>query len=229
MSAEWIERWVAASPRRSLVVRIMNQPLTATQLARRCGLSRAACSRVLSDLAHFRLARCTNPSARRSRAYELTDAARRALGKSASLPTPGVTPDELSIFGWLCYRHRAAVVQALSRPMSPSEIKRRAQQRDATLRISSGNVRAVLRLLESRGVARRVRVGRFTYPQFELTPLGSGARELLASAESAPLPDTHAKWLAEPRQDAGGARRRLAGTDDSHAVGQRWPAPDARA
>lgn len=181
-----------SSARRAAVVEHLDQPLTATQLAQRCRLSRSACSRLLSALLNNGLAVCLNPSARRSRVYELTEEGFRLRRAGQRGSIAGVSAAEAALFGWLCFRHRAGVLLVMGRHMQPPEIKRRAQARDPSLRISAGNVRAVLKLLVDRGIALRIIDGASERPLYGLTPLGRQmqARLLTASAgaSSGPSP-----------------------------------------
>lgn len=93
-------------------------------------------------------------------------------------------PDiEWEHYGWVCFRHRAAVLRALSIPASASQIKRRARERLPSIRISVGNVREVLRRFVSREIA-KIQLdlkGRRTYA---LTPRGEAIRDLLVRLEA---------------------------------------------
>ncbi len=177
--------WIDASPRRKTVLHGLAQPLTATQLAKPTGLTRAACSRVLSDLAHRGLARCLSPAARRSRVYGLTRAGKALRSHYVSdAPRRVQGPIDWPLFGWVCFRHRAAIVRALSSPMQPAEIKRRARSLDRSLRVSAGNVRDVVKLFLRRGIVSAVSLRKRAHPRYELTPVGQQLRELLISAEA---------------------------------------------
>ena len=165
------------SPQRAAVVNTLRFPMTASQLARAAGLTRAACSRVLADLARQGVASCLNPRARRSRVYALRTH-RRAVPS-------GVDWD---LFGWVSFRHRAAIVKAITTPQQPAEIRRRARWTDPTLRISASNTRDVVRLLLRRGVVSIVMVRRRGHRRYQLTPAGIRIRDLLTALDSMQSP-----------------------------------------
>lgn len=181
-----LRTWLNASPRRSLVVGHLGSPLTATHLARRTGIPRAACSRILSILSRRRLTRCLNLAARRSRLYGLTREGRSLLPPSVSSAVVSPpAPSDWSTLGWLAFRHRSAILRTLSHPMQPAEIKRRARLHDPTLRMSAGNVREVIRLMLGRGIVARIEGRKHAHPRYQLTEAGRSLRQLLLDAEGA--------------------------------------------
>ena len=181
-------QYLHQSERRRKIMLALKQPLTARQLSRRTGMSLDACSRVLNELSVYDLVRCMNPDARQSRVYWLTAQGEKTLIKlQTKLGYPHIKLEIPSIdwdlFGWVCYRHRRAVLLAITEPIQPSAIKRKARSRNLQLSMSANNVRDVIRLFKEKGVVRPVQVGRKAHLRYELTNLGRKLRELLIQAE----------------------------------------------
>ncbi len=176
------------SERRRRVIEALSQPLTALQLARKTGLSFDSCRDVVGELAGTEILRCLNPEATRSRLYWLTPQGaacqRRILSTSGHCPRrqdfPGV---DWSLYGWVCFSHRATIIKTLTKPMQPSEIKRKARSHDPGLRMSANNVRDVIRLFVAKGIVVRVHVPRKAHDQYRLTDTGEQLRTLLLGAE----------------------------------------------
>lgn len=164
---------------------VLDQPLTARQLAIRTGLRRDMCSFLLWELSVYGLARCLNPESRRSRLYWLTKRGARCVRRLGLDPDRSAsTFDHLdaSVYGRLCFSQRAAVVRALRGTMRPAEMKRRIRASNEQARISANNVRDVVASLRAWGVVRPV-LPRRGHPKYELTPAGQTCRELLLRAE----------------------------------------------
>ena len=128
-----------------------------------------------------------NPHASSSRLYALTRAGQlfQATLVGDRLPPkqydlPGV---DWESYGAVCFSHRSAVIKALTRPMSPAAIKRRALSQNAHLKMSANNVRDVLKVLLHQGVVWQVRVRKKAHPLYELTDKGKRYRDLLLQAE----------------------------------------------
>lgn len=186
MPDEGAYRWLGRSRWRKRIVLTMRQPLTAKQLARRLENDRDECSELLSELALHRMVQCLNPEANRSRVYWLTQLGVRCqerLSESEKVPwvRPRIPEIDWSLYGWICFSHRAAIVKTLVRPMQPSEIKRRARMSDPDLRMSANNVRDAMRLLLAKGIVAAVSVRGARHLRYELTGTGSILRDLLMS------------------------------------------------
>ena len=176
------------SERRKHVIEALSQPLTALHLARKTGLSFDSCRDVVCELAGVGLLRCLNPEATRSRLYWLTPLGvacqRRILSTSGLCPRRhGFPRVDWSLYGWVCFSHRAAIIKTLTRPLQPSEIKRKARSHDPGLRMSANNVRDVIRLFVARGIVVPVPVPRKAHVCYRLTDTGEQLRILLLSAE----------------------------------------------
>ena len=164
----------------------MDQPLTARQLGQRTGTDLNRCSHALRELERRALVRCLNPSAKRSRVYGLTDlgtcCVRRlhvgTFGQGSD--HPGVDWD---LYGWTCFRQRAAVLAALEHPVQASHIKRTVRLRDPAARMSANNIRDVVRLFLLRGVVCRVFTRGHVHPRYALTDTGKRIQRLLRRAE----------------------------------------------
>lgn len=188
MDDECIEQWLKPSIRRCTVLAQLTQPLTSTQLANRTDMTRVLCSFTLKELSVYTLVKCLNCVARTSRLYWLTGLgtqwhgwAREQCGLS---PCERLYPEvDWRLYGWTCYRHRAAIIKALDRPLQPSEIKRRARMLNPLIRMSANNVRNVIREFCQHGIVVPVRERGSVHPRYVLTPAGEQFRALLLAAE----------------------------------------------
>lgn len=79
----------------------------------------------------------------------------------------------------MCYRHRAAVIEAIRGQVQAAAVKRRAVARDPLLRMSANNVRDVMKHLLAAELVLKVQMKRKRHPRYELTELGRAFRELL--------------------------------------------------
>ncbi len=173
------------------VALVLAQPLTATQAAKRSGLKRSRCSEALASLKRRGLADCHNAAARQGRVYSLTakgTRVRKALDAGARLTTTDHCFETVDwvVYGRLCHRHRTAVILAMTEPLQPSIIKRRARIRNCDLRMSANNVRDVMRLFLAWGVAKPLRIRRKAHLRYELTEQGKLFQKLLQQAEVRP-------------------------------------------
>ncbi len=188
MRLDIVLRWLNQSERRIKVMLALSQPSTAKQLAHRLQLSLDACSYVFWELTRYRLLRCLNPLANRSRLYWLTrlgrDSQRLLYKKVGREPRTHAFPMvDWGLYGWICHNHRSAIIKSLTFPMQPAAIKRRAVLHDGTLRMSANNVRDVMRLFLAHDVVRPVRIRRKAHLHYELTETGQQLRQLLLAAE----------------------------------------------
>ncbi|HQP33748.1 MAG TPA: hypothetical protein PLI95_01150 [Polyangiaceae bacterium] len=194
-----VQHWLSQDERRLATLRTLTQPLTASHLAQRTQRPRSACSALLRQLASRRLVRCLNNSARRSRVYGLTLKGHACLGAMGSQNAePRRTPEvDWAIYGWICFSQRSAVLKALTEPLQPATIKRRALRHDPTLTMSANNVRDVIRLFLAKGLVSRVHRRAALHPQYALTALGRSLHELLMTADTTRIADnetrTHAR------------------------------------
>lgn len=179
--------WLELGDSRRRIIMNLHQPSTAKQLARKHSIDRDACSRTLADLKLYRLVSCLNPAARRSRLYWITRLGlrcQRALRKTCGLDAiEGNLPlIDWSLYGWICFSHRASILTAMQGTMQPPEIKRRARQLDEGLSMSVNNVRDIMRLFLARGITVSVRIRNKTHLRYELSESGKQLRELLLRA-----------------------------------------------
>lgn len=166
----------------------LTQPLTGRQLARLTGLNLDTCGLVLDEFRNAGLVTCLNPAARRSRLYWLTPLGirgQRELCRDLGLPAPEHTFPQVDwkLYGWVCFRHRAAVIRTLVRPLQPAAIKRKARFQDPTLRMSANNVRDVIRLFVAKRIVQPVREAGQPYPRYALTAQGTKLHALLLNLE----------------------------------------------
>src|SRR6185295_1034998 len=166
------------------VVVSWSQPLTAIQVARSTQWSLDASCDLLAELFAHRLLYCLNEEAHRYRLYWLTplgvQCQRRMRSRLFLAPHPHDFPRvDWRLYGEVCFSHRSAIVTALSEPLQPCEIKRRARHRDPLLRMSANHARDAIRILHEYGVVRRVPVSGKYWPRYELTARGRKLRALL--------------------------------------------------
>lgn len=182
--------WIEQSDKRKLILNSLNQPLTATHVARRTGIGRDTCLHHLWALTIRRILRCLNKDTRFNRLYGLTNLGkacqRRLRGLQSSEPNSYHEPDILwDLYSSVCYRHRAAVIESLREPMQAATVKRKARLGDSTLRMSANNARDVMRYLLKKQIARRVAVRKKKHPRYELTSLGREFQQLLLNVRAA--------------------------------------------
>lgn len=166
-----------------------DQPLTANQLATRTGLSFDTCRDVVRKLSARGVLRCLNPTARRSRLYWLTprgEQSLRQLHREKGVPLAAFAlPDvDWELYGWICYSHRAAVLRAITEPLQPATIKRRARSSNPRLRMSANNVRDIIKLFLEKGIVRPVCVRKKAHLRYEVTEAGSVLRDVLWRSSS---------------------------------------------
>lgn len=178
--------WLSRSGRRKAAIQNLTAPLTVGQLASRIGLPRQCCSKVLRELRTRGLVTCLNPSASSNRVHALTRQGVRYRSNRSSGCVSGhahhFPKTDWELYGTVCYRHRAAVIKAISSPMQPSEIKRRALTQNPHLRMSANNVRDVIKFLLKTGIVQQVRIPKKAHPRYELTTQGKHHQTLLFRA-----------------------------------------------
>jgi len=183
-----VYEWIKKEESRGKTLMVMNQPLTAKQIARTTGIPMDTCSYTIAKLTAKGLVTCLNQEARNSRLYWITELGRdcrKQLHQDKNLPykeydLPSV---DWSLYGWLCYSHRAAVIRFLTEPKQPSEIKRTLRIYKPDVKISANNIRDVVKLLLEKGIVQKVFVRKKAHPRYELTELGHKLRQLLIQSE----------------------------------------------
>lgn len=191
MQSEEVYHWLLESGRRTTILGQFDQPLTVKQISRRTSLKPRICSHVLWEMVTYQLVRCLNGRAQRSRLYWLTDrglTCQHRLRKDRGLAPfqHGFPVVDWETYGWICHRHREAVIRALIEPMQPAAIKRRARIHNPLLRMSANNTRDIVRLYLQRGLVQPVPVRGRAYRRYELTDTGRDLRTLLIGAEVMP-------------------------------------------
>ena len=184
-----VYNWLTQGKRRKKIIAHLKQPMTAKQLARITGMREDCCSYVLKELSAYWLVYCLNPEARRSRLYWLTDKCKQyqvEILKTYGLPVyaydfPVV---DWKLYGWVCYSHRAAVINVLTEPLQPASIRRKIKQQAPSMKISANNVADILRLFLEKRIVKPVRIRRKAFWRYELTELGSKLQTLLCQAEN---------------------------------------------
>jgi DNA-binding Lrp family transcriptional regulator len=189
-----LRQWVWLGGRRKEVLRALEYPLTTRQLARRIDVMRDGIGYAMRELHQRGLVECLNPTATSCRIYGTTALGARCrqslfgreeprdLGAGLEYP-PKDDRVFYELLGWCSYVHRSAIIRAMEGQMQPASVKRRAKQLFPDLRMSANNCRDAMKLMESRGIIRRVGVRGKTHPRFALTKLGRRIRELLLVAE----------------------------------------------
>ncbi len=189
MTTAWTYRWLELNERRRIVLLSINQPLTATHVARRTGITRDSCQHYLRALMHWGLVQCLNKGTRHNQLYWLTKRGekyqRKLLTERGSPPLPHRKPDvPWDAYSAVCYRHRSAVIEAMLGHLQACEIKKRSFARDPRVRMSANNVRDVIKYLLGQQIVRKVQVRRRRHPLYELTELGGELKQLLAGIKA---------------------------------------------
>ena len=163
--------------------------MTASQLSKRTGLGQDQCSVILGQLILCGMVKCLNPTAKRSRLYWLTPIGilcQKKLRQDKKLPKLAKDlPDiDWQLYGWVCYNHRAAIIKALTEPMQPAAIKRKAKQQDPKMKMSANNVRDVIRLFLQKGIVKPLKIKKKAHLHYKLTRTGRSFQQLLTKAGS---------------------------------------------
>ncbi len=188
MQTSNVYKWIRKEENREKVLVSMRQPLTARQISRKTGIRVDTCSYILGKFAGKGIASCLNPKAKNSRLYWLTEVGQgcqKRLHRELSLPekTYDLPSVDWELYGWVCYKHRTAIVRVLIEPMQPAEMKRRLRQFGSNVRISANNIRDIVRLFLQKGIVQKVFVRKKAHPRYELTELGCKLQGLLSQAE----------------------------------------------
>ena len=182
-------KWIKTEESRKRVLLLMKLPLTTKQISTKLRIDSPICSRTLNDFTTKGLTECLNPTARNSRLYYLTGLGRqcqRLLRKELNLPEENIQlPDaDWDLYGWMCFSHRSAIVQSITEPMQPSNMKRQIRRRSPDAKISANNIRDIVRLFEKKGVVKKIYVKKKAHPRYELTNTGKQLQELLIKEKS---------------------------------------------
>ena len=161
--------------------------MTATQLAHQLDVNASTCMSILSERQAHGLLVCLNPSARKSRLYWLTASGVRMQSelrvRAGLAPLAHDAPEiDWSLYGFVCFSHRAAILSVLTEPLQAATIKRRARTRQPGIRLSANNVRDAMRLLVAGGIVRRVCVRKKKHAHYELAEACRGFPRLLQQA-----------------------------------------------
>ena len=115
--------------------------------------------------------------------FVITDLAdgKDVFGQAGQKDFPSMNWD---LYGWALYSHRSAVIRALHEPLSPPDIQRRARLSMSNVRMSTGNVREILKLFVQVGIVQRIRIKKKVHPAYRLTDLGQRLRSLLIAVEA---------------------------------------------
>ena len=131
--------------------------------------------------------RCLNPDARSCRLHDLSKlgmACHLLIREDKGLPVKqsNYTDLDWALYGSLCYRHRSLVIRMLNEPLRPMSIKRKALLREPGVRLSSNNVRDVIRYLKAHRIVEPLYLGKDKHPHYQLTEKGWQFRDLLTRA-----------------------------------------------
>lgn len=170
------------------ILQLLHQPLTAIQVSRISGIPAYTCSYLMAKLAQDGFIFCINSKARNCRLYWLTEHGKRyrkdiCTKLKLSYEEYDLSKIDWNLYGWVCFRHRSAIIKYLSEPMQPSEIKRLLRIRQANINISANNIRDIIRLFLSKDIVRPVKVKKKSHLRYELTDTGIKFRQLLIQAE----------------------------------------------
>jgi len=181
--------WISQEKQYRAFIMAITQPLTARQISRKTGIPVDTCSCLIAKLSDQGLLTCLNPEQRNSRLYWVTGLGAKCKNKlyqDLDLPRKELDlPDmDWQLYGWVCFTHRSAVIRTLSGPMQPSEIKRFLRVHHPDIKISSNNIRDVVKLLLSRNIVRPVKIRKKAHLRYELTETGRQLQRLLLQAQA---------------------------------------------
>jgi len=189
MKTTHVYPWIKHEKHRRDFLIAIAQPMTGKQIASKIGIPMDTCSHLIARCSAKGLVTCLNPEQRNSRLYWLTSlgkAARKQLFQDANLPYKEYDLPDInwSLYGWVCFNHRSAVIRTLSGPMQSSEIKRVLRIHQSSIRISANNIRDIIKLLVSKNIVRPLKVKRKAHPRYELTETGLQLKRLLQKAHA---------------------------------------------
>lgn len=184
MPTSKVYEWIHKQESRSKILMTMRQPLTGKQISKRIGIPADSCSHTIATLSAKGLLYCLNLQVSNSRLYWLTDfgqQCRKQLHQDLAIEyeAPDLPNIDWSLYGWLCFSHRSAVIKTMTHPLQPAEIKRILRNRRPQLKISANNVRDVVKLFVSKGLAQPIRIKKKAHLRYELTNIGITFQKLL--------------------------------------------------
>ena len=183
-----VYEWIKKKESRRKILMTLSQPLTAGQISRKAGIPVETCSYILVKCTGLKLLKCLNPKARNSRLYWLTYQGiqcQRWLCRDQNTPyqKPVLEDIDWELYGWICFRHRSVILKTITEPMQPARIKRYIRYRFPQTKISSNNVRDIIKLFLTQELVRPVSFRKKVHPRYELTDTGIKLRQLLLQAE----------------------------------------------
>ena len=181
--------WLTQGKRRAIIITYLKQPMTAKQLAQVTGMRQDSCSYVLGELRTQRMVYCMNPQARRSRLYWLRKKGRQYRKKILKMQRQAISADDLpdvdwKLYGWVCFTHRAAVIQVLTEPLRPGTIRKKVKQQNPDMKISANNIADILHLFLEKRIIKPIKMRKKVHLRYKLTERGNNLRILLHQAET---------------------------------------------
>ena len=168
----------------------MRMPLTAMQIARKTRLELDTCSSALVMMARMGIVNCLNPNSKNCRVYRLTEIGteiQKNLESEFNVSRPGdiIIPEGIDweLYGLVCYRQRSAVIQAITQPMQPCQIKRYLKIHKPHITISQNNIRDIKNEFLKYGIIQKVFLRKRAHPAYEMTGQGLIFQKLLNQAE----------------------------------------------
>ena len=184
-----VYQWLNEQENRKTILKSFNQPLISRQISKKTGIPANTCSYVIATFVDKGLLICLNSKSNSSRLFWLTDEGLQLRKKlfqnhNLSYKQPVLSNIDWSLYGWTCFAHRSSVIKILTYPMQPSEIKRLFRLQGTHIRISSNNIRDIVKLFLAKGIVRPVKVRKKAHLRYELTDLGIKLRDLLIKANA---------------------------------------------
>jgi DNA-binding MarR family transcriptional regulator len=184
-------KFVERSRRRFRALLQLQMPMTPKQLGIKLGMDGDTVGLILGQLAKAGLVRCLTPDVPSGRLYALTRPGmrmQRELARKLDLPLQAPETPEMdwTLYAWVSFRHRSAILKAMREPMRTSMIKRRAKMMNPHLRMRTGNAREVLKLFLKKGIAEKVYERKKKLPRFALTDRGRALQGAMLRSEALP-------------------------------------------
>ena len=185
MRTSKVYEWIQKEESRKNILTVLTLPLTARQISKKTGIPAEICSYIVNTFVDKGVLVCLNPTAQNSRVYGLSGIGLQCRKHCCpDVSEYGAADIDWTVYGWVCYNHRSAILRMLTEPMQPSEVRRKIKQRLPQVKISANNTRDIIRLFLEKGIVQKIFVRKKAHPRYELTDLGIKLQSLLIKAES---------------------------------------------
>ena len=165
ISKRSVKGWLNLSDCRKKILVNLKLPMTVKQLSVITGIRREYCSEILRELYKsclvYRLG---------GRFYFLTSKGKQYQKKilncsGLDFDIKSISEVDWELYGKICYKNRSAVIQILSEPLQPVEIKWNIKKLYPDTKISANNVRDIVKLLLRNKIVKSVKRKKKSHPR----------------------------------------------------------------